>query len=276
MTLMDELITRFRKHTMFLVLIVLLPVLMALILSIVLPKKYISRSSILPANSRLTDKGRFSGDEIAELYSAYGSGDDLDRLFATARSYSVMLKIVDSFNLAGYYQLKKNKNYAREAAVKKLISESDIRKTEFGELQIRVWDKDSVMAANICNAIVDRVDKVHKEMYFDFYAGTLQKLEQVYAQKLSIARASDENQEKIDSSLLLSEELAYYRKSIADFRMAMQNPPPAFMVLEKAYPQVKPDKPRFIQDVLVTFLVSLFTGVSAILLFTTGPKNGES
>ena len=274
MTLMDELITRFRKHTRFLVLIVSLPVLTALILSIVLPKKYVSRSSILPVNSRLTDKGRFSGDEIAELYSAYGSGDDLDRLFATARSNSVMLKIVDSFNLAGYYKLKQNKNYAREAAAKKLVSESDIRKTEYGELQISVWDKDSVMAASLCNAIVDRVDKVHKEMYFDFYAGTLQKLEHTYAQKLALARSVGTDQERIDSSLLLSEELSYYRKSIADFRMAMQNPPPTLMVLEKAYPQGKPDKPRLWMNVLATFLVSLFTGVAAILLFT-GIKNKE-
>ncbi len=82
------------------------------------------------------------------------------------------------------------------------------------------------------------------------------------------------NQEKIDSSLLLSEELSYYRKSIADFRMAMQNPPPTLMVLEKAYPQVKPDKPRLLLNVLATFLVSLFTGVAAILLFT-GTKNRE-
>lgn len=274
MTLMDELIARFRKHTRFLVLIVLLPVLTALILSVVLPKKYVSRSSILPVNSRLTDKGRFSGDEIAELYSAYGSGDDLDRLYATARSNSVMLKIVDSFNLSGYYKLKQKKNYAREAAARKLASESDIRKTEYGELQIRVWDKDSVMAASLCNAIVDRMDKVHKEMYLDFYAGTLQKLEQTYAQKLSMARSVGTDQGKTDSSLLLSEELSYYRKSIADFRMAMQNPPPTLMVLEKAYPQVKPDKPRLLLNVLAAFLVSLFTGVAAILLFT-GTKNKE-
>ena len=49
--------------------------------------------------------------------------------------------------------------------------------------------KNPMMAANICNAIVDRVDKIHKEIYLDFYASTLQKLEQIYAQKLSFAQS---------------------------------------------------------------------------------------
>jgi len=185
MTLLDEIITRIRKHGKYLALIIILPTVTALILSLLLPKKYVSQSSILPVNSRLSDKARFSGDEIAELYSAFGTGDDLDRLFATARSNSVMLKIVDSFNLPGYYKLLHKKLFAREAAAKELIAASDIRKTEYGELQIRVWDKDSQMAANICNAMVDRVDKIHKELYYDFYAGSLQKLEQIYNQRLS-------------------------------------------------------------------------------------------
>ena len=50
------------------------------------------------------------------------------------------------------------------------------------------------MAANICNAMVERVDKIHKEMYIDFYAGTLQKLEQTYAQKSSLAHSAEMNQ----------------------------------------------------------------------------------
>jgi hypothetical protein len=275
MTLFDELFFRFRRHSRFLMLIVLLPVLTAVILSLVLPKEYLSRSSVLPVNSRLSDKARFSSEEIAELYSAFGTGDDLDRLYATARSASVIMKMVDSFNLTGYYRLQHKKSFAREAAAKQLTSSIDIRKTEYGELQIRVWDKEPQMASYICNAIVDRIDKIHKELYQDFYAGSVQKMEQIYSQKLSVARTADPGMEKNDSSLFLPDELAAYRKSITDLRMAMQNPPPSLMILEKAYPSVKPDKPKLWLNVLLTFLVSLFTGVAAVLLFTSD-KSRES
>jgi capsular polysaccharide biosynthesis protein len=275
MTLYDELFSRFKEHSRFLILMVLLPVLTAVVLSLVLPKEYLSRSSILPVNSRLSDKARFNSDEIAELYSAFGTGDDLDRLYATARSASVIMKMVDSFNLTGYYRLQNKKSFAREAAAKELTSSIDIRKTEYGELQIRVWDKEPQMASYICNAIVDRIDKIHKELYQDFYAGSVKKMEQIYSQKLSATRAAEPELEKNDSSLFLPDELAAYRKSITDFRMAMQNPPPTLMVLEKAYPSVKPDKPKLLLNVVLTFLVSLFTGIAAVLLFTSD-KSRES
>jgi capsular polysaccharide biosynthesis protein len=275
MTLFDEIFARCRRHTKFLMMIVLLPVLIAAILSLVLPKEYLSISSILPVNSRLSDKARYSSDEIAELYSAFGNGEDLDRLYATARSGSVLMKMVDSFNLTGYYRLQHKKSLAREEAAKELSSSIDIRKTEYGELQIRVWDKEPQMASYICNAIVDRIDKIQKELYLDFYAGSVQKMEEIYSQKLSSARAADPALEKNDSSFFLTDELAAYRKSITDFRMAMQNPPPTLMVLEKAYPSVKPDKPKLFLNVILTFLVSLFTGLSAVLLFTND-KSRES
>jgi uncharacterized protein involved in exopolysaccharide biosynthesis len=57
--------------------------------------------------------------------------------------------------------------------------------------------------------------------------------------------------------------------------MAMQNPPPTLMVLEKAYPSVKPDKPKLLLNLVLTFLVSLFTGIAAVLLFAHD-KNRES
>jgi uncharacterized protein involved in exopolysaccharide biosynthesis len=81
--------------------------------------------------------------------------------------------------------------------------------------------------------------------------------------------------EKNDSTLLLGDELAAYRKSIADFRMALQNPPPTLMVLEKAYPSLKPDKPKLLLNMVLTFLVSLFTGIATILFFARD-KNRES
>ena len=266
MTVLDELFMQVRNRKRFMALIILLPTLTALILSLVLPKTYLSQASILPVNSRLSDKARFSSEEIAELYSTFGNGDDLDRLFAAARSGSVLMKMVDSFQLVNHYQLSHKKESAREAAVKKLKSSSEIKKTEYGEIQIRVWDTDRQLSADICNAIIDQVEKIHRDLYTSFYARTLNTLEREYAQKLLMAGDSAQNKNTANSALLFAEEFAYYRKSIADNRIALQNPPPSLMILEKAYASVKPDKPDLLLNVLITFLVSAFTGLAAILL----------
>lgn len=272
MTVLDDLFMQISNRKRFMALIILLPTLTALILSLVLPKTYLSQASILPVNSRLSDKARFSSEEIAELYSAFGNGDDLDRLFAAARSASVLMKMVDSFQLVNHYQLSHKKESAREAAVKKLKSSSEIRKTEYGEIQIRVWDTDRQLAADICNAIVEQVDKIHRDLYTTFYARSLNALESEYAEKLLIANDSAQDKISANPAPLFAEELSYYRKSIADNRIALQNPPPSLMVLEKAYVSVKPDKPDLLMNVLVTFLVSAFTGLAAILLLPAGNK----
>jgi uncharacterized protein involved in exopolysaccharide biosynthesis len=60
--------------------------------------------------------------------------------------------------------------------------------------------------------------------------------------------------------------LKEYLRSISDYRMALLNPPPALMVLEKAIPSIRHDRPKVLLNVAATALVGLFTGVAAVLL----------
>lgn len=263
MGLLDELLFRCRKYLRFLLLCTLLPTLLAGILSLLLPKYYLSRTSVLPVNSRLSDKARFAGEEIAELYSAFGTGDDLDRIFAAAQSADVYRKLSDSFRLVDHYQLGSKGRQAPELAVRRLRKQSDIRKSEYGEMQVRVWDRDPALAASMANALVSEVERMHHDLYRSFYAGSVASLEREWAQRIA----------KGDS--LTGEEAALYRKSITDFSMAMNHPPPALMVIEKALPAVKADRPKLWLNLAATFLVSLFAAVAAVLLLTK-PLTAES
>jgi capsular polysaccharide biosynthesis protein len=53
---------------------------------------------------------------------------------------------------------------------------------------------------------------------------------------------------------------------MTDIRMALLNPPPALVVLERAVPSVKSEQPKVLVNVVATFLVSLFTAFSMVLL----------
>jgi hypothetical protein len=204
----------------------------------------------------LSDKARFDGEEIAELYSAFGSGDDLDRIYATARSETVFRKMADSFRLVDRYSLGGKGKAATEFAVRRLQKLADIRKTEYGELQVRIWDRDPFIAASMTNAVIGEVERLHQDLYRSFYAGTVRSLQ------LEMDRMSSAG----DSLAAGSTDL--YQKSIEGFHMAMQHPPPAVMVIETAIPAVIPDRPKIWLNLAVTLLVSLFASVSAVLLFT--------
>jgi hypothetical protein len=61
-------------------------------------------------------------------------------------------------------------------------------------------------------------------------------------------------------------QLDYYRRAITDIRMALLNPPPALVMLERAVPSVKAENPKVVVNVVATFLVSLFTAFAMVLL----------
>lgn len=272
MSLTQELLPTLRKNTRFLSAMVGIPTLVALAVSLFIPKEYLSKASVLPANSRFSDKSRFTAEEITELYSVFSSGDDLDRLYATARSWPVMTRVIDSFGLVRHYRIRTDDERGRENALKMFRKNCGIFKTEYGEMHVKVWDRDRQLAADIANAMVAQTEKAHQDMYREYYATSLRKLEAAYAQ----LQAAEADVPGPDSSARRSappaHQLDYYRRAMTDLRMALLNPPPALVVLEKAIPSVKADRPKVVVTVVATFLISLFTGLAIVLLLPVFTK----
>lgn len=224
-------------------------------ISMVLPEQYLSQASLLPANSKLMDKQRLYEDNIQELYSAYGSADDLDRLLATMHSGAVIHHVADSLKMAEHYELGGRKN-AKTLANKKLEKNIKLIRTEYGELQLRVWDKDPFKAEQIAAALISRTQDVFDGMFRSFYDRSLASLR---AELLTQKRASD-------TLLQISGKLriAGLEQRIAEYEITRLNPPAAFFVMEKPSVSTIPDRPKILLNVLISFLASLFTVITWI------------
>lgn len=250
--------------------VVSLSTILALILSLVIPKKFLAETSVLPANSQLNDKTRFFSENMRELYSGFGTADDLDRLYAIAKSGLTFNALVDTFKLVDHYKLQSKGVVARDAAIRKLKSNSYILKSEYGELRIGVWDSDPAFAANMANAFVRAVDKVNQGMFTEFYSNTLQKLETELQNKLTGPEGSPhqngDSTRESEKKVVLDEDLDIYRKIIGEYRIAMLNPPPSLIVLEKAYAPVKADKPNILLNTIAALLVSTLIAILASVL----------
>lgn len=253
-----------KRNARYILAVALLPALVSLAVSLLIPREYLSRASVLPANSRFSDRSRFANGEIRELYSAFGSGDDLDRLYATLRSHPVMMHIVDSFRLASHYKLLNRKERAREAALLEFRENCSILKTEYGEIHVKVWDRDRELSAQLANAMVARAEKVHQDLYKDYFSSSLQKLENAY---MDMRREQGSGgRDNLARPAADTQVMKEYLRSISYYRMALLNPPPSLMVLEKAIPSVRHDRPKVLLNVAATALVGLFTGVASVLL----------
>ena len=219
-------------------------------ISVALPEQYLSQASLLPANSKLMDKQRLYEDNIQELYSAYGNADDLDRLFATMHSGAVVHYVADSLNLAAHYGFTGKKN-EKTLAQKKLEKNIKLVRTEYGELQVRAWDKDPAKAEQITSALVNRTQEVFDDMFRSFYNRSLASL------KSELSR----QERPVDTSNAPASRLrvAGLEQRIAEYEITRLNPPAAFFVMEKPSVSTIADRPKILLNVLITLLASLFT-----------------
>lgn len=223
----------------------------ALIVSLVLPNEYLSQASLLPANSKLMDQQRLFGNNVQELYSAYGSPEDLDRLFATMQSGAVLHTVADELGLPEHYGLSGRKN-AKQLAQKKLERNTRLLRSEYGELRLRVWDQDPAMAERIAHVMIARTQTVFDEMFSIYYDRSIRHLSREL-KKL-----------KADSLTTDSARIAGLEKRLSEYELTRMDPPSAFFVMEKPALSSIPDRPKYLLNAGVALMASLVTALAWI------------
>lgn len=247
-----NIVTKWKKQIFV---FVLCSILLALIVTVFLPKKYYSSATIYPTNPQLADKNLLFGKNIEALYSIYGSADDLDRLYTMANTNSMYGHIADSFKLVHSGQTAER---ARENVVAQLKKNISLKKTENGELVIGVWTKDNVLSAAIANAIVFHLNQMHQTIVDDIQKRARYALHDL--QSDSIVKDSFQNGLNTNAQL------------IRELNVAARAVPPPFVILDRALPATKAGKPNFWIILWSTLLASLLFAV----LFVTIPHHQKN
>lgn len=252
----------------------------ALLAALLAPKLYLGSTTALPANPLLADKARILNPNIEVLYTEVGTIDDLDKLEGTTKLDTLYRAAVDSFGLAVHYGLDTTQGDAAEKAVLVLKKNTSVHRTGFGELRINVWDKDRQMAAALANALMQRLNDIHKELQTENNRLVLQRLQTAYTLKMSQQNANG-NQSSGDTSSpannngsRTTEErpvrmghLQQYRQLIDEYELALKTAPNALLIVEAARPMPWPDKPKTVQIALFAFLGALlFSFLLAVLI----------
>lgn len=239
----------------------------------ILPRQYYAGTTVLPVNAMLTDKGRIFNNNIQELYSVYGTADDLDRIYTIAKAGNVLGFVVDSLKLAAHFEIAGNDEKARTKAVARLKKMVNITKTESGALQVDVWDKDADKAAAIANLIIYKTTLLGNELLVQANQSIINKLQIDISEKTKqLMELKDANASantiliNTDDNELLRNELVRDKKLLHEFLLASEAKQPSLMILEKAYPSLKADKPKHFIIIVSAFLISLFFAVLAALV----------
>lgn len=245
------------------------------------PKQFKSTATIISANPVLADKARLFNTNIQGLYSYFGSGDDLDRIFGIADMDTTFKKLVNEFSLVSYYQLDHDSlPILMRKAVLLLRKDLSLQKTEQAQIKMIAWTKDRILSAAIVNRMVAIIQEAEASIWQKNYEQANAKL------KISIAEMETEyrllsetnattvggkHDLAIANMQTLLEQIKQYRKTANEFTLATQTPPAVLYVMEPGVPAAKAERPDKLLIIFIAFIAGIF--VSSVWVLINDRKN---
>ncbi len=158
----DSLLLFIWKKRKTLMIITSIATVVAIVISILLTPIFKSTAIVFPT---ATSTVSFSEQRNAKASSMdFGEEEQAEQMLQILQSSRIRNRIVARFDLMKHYEIEPddpNKNYKLGKAWNNHIV---FARTRYGSIQIDVFDRDPVLAADIANKIVDLIDTVKNEM----------------------------------------------------------------------------------------------------------------
>jgi len=235
----------------------------AAVVSLILPKIYSAKASIVPPMDVL-QKGSdlaigFGGGQSAMIGKALGVTSIAGMYAGILDSRVVLDAIIDRFDLMSVYEEKQYRSKVRN----KLRSNTHINVSDEGIVSVAVEDRDPKRAAALANAYVGELDRQNKRLSAGqatskriFLGNRLREIEE----KLSKINDILSREARIQEMLF---ELLTREYEIAKIEEAKSMP--TIQVLDKAVPPEKRCKPR--RKMLVMFSGTIALGAAVFIAF---------
>jgi tyrosine-protein kinase Etk/Wzc len=189
---MLDVITKYRK---FISRFVLAVTVSAVILALLLPKWYKSTAAVFPAEKAELFAGMEGVASLARSFSAsraltaLGSNPEADRYIAILKSHTVLMAVIEKFDLVNVYDITK---YPIEKTKKELLENVDFSIESEGNLTVTVLDKEPQRAADMANFFVAMLNKTNTELQVQNARGNRMFIEERYKKNLvDLAAAED-------------------------------------------------------------------------------------
>jgi len=268
-----DLIRRWRKQILLLMLTTLIVTAGIVFL---IPKRYLSVATALPASSYATDKTSVFSQNLQVLYSTIGLPDDLDKIVGTAHLDTVYRSVITQLDLAEHFGLSQTDVNAISRAASVLQKHTRVIKSDYGELKVKVWDVDRDLAPKLANAILEKLQQIHQDIQTANNSIMLSKINEEYLKKkIDYEKLTDSLQHVSNAStgeLLtaqkssLLQQIQEYEKLLNQYNLMVDAKPQALIIIERATPAVAPDQPKPLQTIIAAVMLSFFFGLLTALI----------
>ncbi len=127
--------------------------------------KYQSSVTMFPTSASSLSRSVLSRDNVSATdFLEYGEIEDAERLLQVLESYNIRDRVVERFDLLSHYGIPEDARYKMTRLTEEYRGNINFRRTQYGAVEIRVRDKDPVMAADIANEIAALADTVQNDI----------------------------------------------------------------------------------------------------------------
>lgn len=112
---------------------------------------YLSIAKVYPVNSMQLSPKAMYGEEVHDIY---GDSKEVDRVVSVAKSNAIKDYVINKYNLLKHYEIDTTKPSKRTRLFKRYDSNINVSSNDLGAIEVKVYDIDPQMAANIANDIV--------------------------------------------------------------------------------------------------------------------------
>lgn len=243
-----------------------------------MPNYYKSSVTFYPSNPIMTDRQVLYSQIAGEIEIDYfGSASDVDRILTLAYTSSLVDYVINKFKLMEHYGIDSTKEFARYNVKKEFLKNYKAIETEYGAIEVSVWDQDKMLAMEIANHIVETIDKHNKELLLRDKRMVVKTFQDQVSKKeafvstltdsiagLRKSGASPEQllvlDERLESAV---EDLNNNRKLLEQNQTAVNTDFSTVHITEAAYPALRKDKP--VRSIIVIG-ITLGTFVFMILM----------
>jgi len=124
-----------------------------------------STVTMFPASTASISRAVLGGPGSQDFLQ-YGSVEDAERLLQVLGSVAIRERVAGRFNLIEHYGIAPDAKFRRTRLNQTYSDNISSRRTQFGAVEIKVRDKDPIMAADIANEMAALADSVQNEMRY--------------------------------------------------------------------------------------------------------------
>ncbi len=223
-----------------------------------MPNFYKSSVNFYPSSPIMNDRQVLYSTSLGEIEINYfGSADDVDRILTLANTSSTIDYIINTHHLIEHYDYDSTKELSRYKTKKRFLKNYRAVETEYGAIEISVWDQDKNVASDMANHIAATIDENNKKIILRDRLMVIENFKTQVSDKegelavltdsIESARQNNLSADKlmiIESKLQNSiSDLNQNRKILEQYQTSADQNFSTIHITEEAYPAIRKDKP---------------------------------